>query len=61
MLKTTETLVIETPPGMTNELPTAADFLDTSSPNASTSSVPRINITYSIRVLHHQPQLEIAS
>jgi len=52
-LKTTPTTAIQTPPGTTNELATMALSQDNSSPTASTSNVPGINATKSIRALHH--------
>ena len=52
-LKKPQTTAIRTPPGMTNELATTAVSQDTSSPTASTSNVPGINATQSIRAQHH--------
>jgi hypothetical protein len=52
-LKTTQTPVVQTPPGTTNVLATTAVSQDTSSPTASTSNVPGINATKSTRALHH--------
>jgi hypothetical protein len=50
-LKTT--MLIHTPPGMTNKLATTAVPQDTSNPTASTSNVPGINAPKSTRALHH--------
>ena len=52
-LKMSQTLAIQTPPGMTNGLATTAVSPDTSIPTASTSKVPAINVRKSSRAPHH--------
>jgi len=60
-LKTSQTPVIQTPPGMTNERPTTAVPPDTSNVTASTSNVPGINATKSTMALQYKPQPEITT